>query len=224
MERLPTILIPDQLAEQVCAIEIHHKPPKGHSESQFERDLWRYFPGKIHTGFKLKRPELNQAYIPDFAYIDPEVPLHIDIEIDEPYSFTTRQPLHYLGEPKDQQRNQFFLAQGWIVIRLSEAQVVKFPDRCCKVIASTIATLTQNNAIMAAFRQIPTLKPERRWNVDQAQKMSEQGIRESYQKRSDNTGLISQNLVFHCPVCGESVYWKSHYVQCSNCGYDNFAV
>lgn len=254
MEKLPTILIPPALSDlefpqrlavlrqTVSPIGTHHKAPKGHSETQFERELWNYFPGKIHAGLMLCRPGGAQPHVPDLAYIDPDTHLHIDIEIDEPYSHVSRQPLHYLGNRKDEQRNQAFLAQGWVIIRLSEQQVVKFPAGCCKAIASVIAMLTGNSGIMTSFRQIPTLKPERRWTFTEATQMAEQERREQYLAQASkkltqdsqmdgfgnlprdrkNKLLMNRNLVFYCPICGESVQWKSHYVQCSNCRYDNF--
>jgi hypothetical protein len=106
MEKLPTILISpailavrgqgqgrlqQTLSHTLRPLGLHHKPPKGHSETQFERDLWRYFPGKIHTGLMVQCPGYDQPYLPDFAYIDPDICLHIDIEVDEPYSHGTRQ-------------------------------------------------------------------------------------------------------------------------------------
>lgn len=239
MEKLPTLLIPptlfdldlpqriEQFRQTVPPIGTHHKAPKGHSETQFERDLWNYFPGKVHAGLMIRRPGFDQPYVPDFAYIDPDSHLHIDIEIDEPYSHVSREPLHYLGDRKDEQRNQAFLMQGWTVIRFSEKQVVKCPKSCCKTIAGAIASLTRDNTIMTPFRQIPTLKPERRWTFDQAEQMAAQNQREQYlaiAQPKENRALMNRNLVFHCPICGESVQWKSHYVQCSNCGYDNFVL
>lgn len=238
MEKLPTILLPSAQPQPIQPLGTHHKAPKGRSETQFERDLWRYFPGKIQVGLLIKRPDLAQPYVPDFAYVDRTHQLYLDIEVDEPYTYDTQQPLHYLGCPKDQRRNQFFLDQGWGVIRFSEAQVLRFPASCCKTIAATIATLTQDNSIMTPFRQIPTLKPESRWSADEAQRLAAQGYRDSYlassaevaepkKKRRKNKvqpGLMSTNLAFHCPACGEMVWWQGHYVQCSNCGYDRFVL
>ncbi|HEY9860968.1 MAG TPA: hypothetical protein V6D16_15790, partial [Candidatus Obscuribacterales bacterium] len=96
MERFPTVLIPTVIADSASLVQVqkalqqtippagfHIKAPKGHSETQFEHDLWRYFPGKIQTGLMVSNPKLQQPYVPDFAYIDHSLNLHIDIEIDE---------------------------------------------------------------------------------------------------------------------------------------------
>jgi very-short-patch-repair endonuclease/predicted RNA-binding Zn-ribbon protein involved in translation (DUF1610 family) len=256
MEKLPTILIPPAildakthqelstvLSQTLPAIGSHHKPPKGHSESQFERDLWRYFPGKIYTGWLVKRPDYNQPYVPDFVYWDRVLNLHIDIEIDEPYTHDLRQPLHHLGCHKDEQRNQFFLNSGWIVIRFSEAQIVKSPASCCKAIASVIARITNDNTFMNAFRDVPTLKPDRRWTYSESQQMAEKLYRSQYQPAQQfNTDTIAKQktrkpkvtksgtiattqFTFYCPECGEGpIRWQGHYICCPNCGYDGFTL
>ncbi|MDX2239746.1 MAG: DUF559 domain-containing protein [Leptolyngbyaceae cyanobacterium bins.302] len=257
MEKLPTVLIPTKISaasDDVDRLQVfsqtrqpagmHYKAPKGHSESQFERDLWQYFPAKIHTGLMLPRPGYDQPYVPDFAYIDSILNLHIDIEVDEPYSHDTRQPLHYLGSTKDELRNQFFLEAGWVVIRFSERQVVKLPMSCCKTIASTIASITQDNAIMVPFRQVPTLKPELRWSLAEAQQMAEIAQREQYlqpqpastQNKKRKSGKRSQGgkarspvatsqLTFYCPACGEGpIPWKGNYIACPACHYDSFVL
>jgi very-short-patch-repair endonuclease len=249
MERFPTILIPPHLSQipqaQVFSVVQpmgeHQRPPKGHSETQFERDLWSYFPGKIHVGLLMPRSDGHQPYVPDFAYIDPTLDLYIDIEIDEPYTHVTRQAVHYLDAEKDAARNQYFLNGGWIVIRFSEKQVIESPASCCKTIASTIASLTGNNTLMAPFREVPTLKPAKRWTADEAKAMAAIAYREQYltvsvpapqakRKRrkpiqtSQEQRLITASLRFHCPECGEIVRWQGHYICCSTCGYDAFVM
>lgn len=259
MEKLPLILVPESLSEAIASGNeqllsvlaqtqrpggMHYKAPRGHSESQFERDLWQFFPSKIHTGLMVHHPNRAQPYVPDFAYIDSTLNLHIDIEVDEPYTHDTRQPLHYIQAPKDEQRNQFFLQIGWVVVRFSEEQVVKSPMSCCKAIASVIATITSDNAVMNPFRQVPTLKPAKRWTFEQAQQMADQGYRETYLKplppakvseksrrkgRSHNNAKRSPQptaqLTFYCPACGEGpIRWQGHYIACPNCGYDAFTL
>ncbi|MBD2092924.1 hypothetical protein H6F67_24040 [Microcoleus sp. FACHB-1515] len=235
MERFPTVLIPSDWSAAVEPIGVHVQPRRGRSEAAFEQELCRYFPGKIHAGLMVPNPERPQPYVPDFAYIDPATNLHIDIEIDEPYTHDTRLPLHYRDCPKDELRNQWFLANGWIVIRLSEAQVIKSPASCCKVIASTIATLTQDSTIMTAFRQVPTLKPQPRWTFDQAQQMAARGDREQLmpepiapgQRKRGNAVPTRRDrvpLTFFCPECGEGpIRWQGHYICCPNCSNAGFA-
>ncbi|MEP0870301.1 endonuclease domain-containing protein [Trichocoleus desertorum AS-A10] len=256
MERFPTVLIPSAIAAAESPLQVqaalqqtlppmgvHMKAPKGHSESQFEHDLWRYFPGKIQMGLLVSNPACKQPYVPDFAYIDQSLNLHIDLEIDEPYAYGTQKPIHYLGSAKDQQRNQYFLDQGWLIIRFSEEQVVRSPASCCKAVASTIATLLGDSAMLHPFRQVATLKPQKRWTQAEAQGMAEQVYREKYlvaqpppqpaknsqlrqrqnQASRPSTRLISANFTFYCPECGDGpIRWQGHYVSCPTCHYDEF--
>jgi very-short-patch-repair endonuclease len=257
MARFPTILLPptlknldpnnpdvfhQTLSQTIKPVAAHYKPPRGHSESQFEYDLWRYFPGKIHTGLLMPRPDQASPYTPDFTYIDPCSNLHIDIEVDEPYTYDTRQPLHYLNCPKDQQRNRRFLEWGWVVIRFSEVQVVKHPASCCKTIASVVGQITGDNSLMVSFRQVPTLKPEPCWTHQDAKHMAEAHYRESYltqsqpepksskrKRRKQNqpfrSRVLTANFTFYCPECGEGpIRWQGHYICCPNCQYDAFAL
>jgi very-short-patch-repair endonuclease len=261
MARFPTVLIPPALetldSENLDALQqvlrqtvkptaAHYKPPRGHSESQFEHDLWRYFPGKIQTGLLLPRPDQASPYTPDFTYFDAKLNLYIDIEIDEPYTYETHQPLHYLNCPKDQQRNQRFLEWGWVVIRFSEAQVVKYPASCCKTIASVVGQITGDNSIMVSFRQVPTLKPEPCWTRTEAQQMADRRYRSSYLSRSQpqvpaeakpsksrrrkeqppiKSPILTAKFTFYCPECGEGpIRWQGHYICCPNCQFDAFAL
>lgn len=222
------------LSQTVHPIGRHAQPPRGHSEGPFEHYLWRYFPGKIQTGVMLPRENQASSYVPDFAYIDLHLGLHIDIEIDEPYTHDTRQPLHYANCPKDQQRNQCFLNWGWIVIRLSEAQIVKQPESCCKTIAGVIATLTDDSSLMLPFRSVPTLKPQPIWSYEAAQQMAAKDFRSTYltappapqtQKPRKHAPIATACFTFYCPACGEGpIRWQGHYICCPTCQYDSFAL
>jgi len=257
LAQFPTVLVPAQVVEaaksdlqrlhqqlqQTTPPEgVHHRVPKGHSEGDFERHLWQYFPGKIHTGLLLPRPDSPQAYMPDFALIEPSLNLHLDIEVDEPYTHETRQPLHFLESEKDQIRNEWFLKWGWVVIRFSEVQVVRSPASCCKAIAATLATLTRDSHLMLPFRSVPTLKPMPRWTKAEAQQMADTQIREQYLSASSakptiakksrkpaarvaQKPVVSANFTFYCPECGEGpIRWQGHYVCCPTCGCDTFAL
>ncbi|MFP8487646.1 DUF559 domain-containing protein [Gracilimonas sp. Q87] len=105
---------------------------KGKMESVLQNHLEKYFGNKIkidkalfHDDFdKIKTP-----YIPDIIYHNSESGLCIDIEIDEKYS-ADGQLIHYQHNSHDDQRDQFFTSQGWIVIRFAEQQVVENPKGC----------------------------------------------------------------------------------------------
>ncbi|PKD43710.1 endonuclease domain-containing protein [Rhodohalobacter barkolensis] len=73
-------------------------------------------------------------YYPDFI-IATENQFNLDIEIDEPYAFETREPIHYYFDDTDivadEIRNKFFKDHGWVVIRFTEKQILTQPESCC---------------------------------------------------------------------------------------------
>lgn len=127
-----------------------------------------------------------ESYTPDFAYIDKARKIYIDIEIDEPY--TPRQYpknpalilTHCIGDDKDKRRNSFFQSRDWYIIRFSEKQVLRYPDRCCKFIAQVISEHTGDASILQQFSQLPDLKPEPGWTDDEAFKKAEKRDRLNY--------------------------------------------
>jgi hypothetical protein len=143
-----------------------------------------YFPGKIDTNCELNIPNFDYPYNPDFAYIDREINLFIDIEIDEPYTYDNYgkiKPIHYFGRSKDENRNDFFNNnRGWIVIRFSEEQAVRYPDSCCKFIAQQIAEITRNSAITSQFAQTLDLQPQQQWTKKEAIEMGKRKERNDY--------------------------------------------
>jgi len=237
LRRFPSVLYPTHPSEEVISTHFHPNAPKGHTESQFESDLLRYFPGQIHTGLLVPQASGQNPYVPDFAYIEGH--LLIDIEVDEPYSYLSREPLHYRGDPNDDRRNAFFQSQGWIVIRFSEAQVVQAPASCCKAIASVIAAHYQDNSRMVPFREVPTLRPQARWTREDAIAMATENARDRYlsthlsettqpaakpENRSSKQARKSRPTVY-CPRCGEGpIPWRGHYIACPNCYYDQFTL
>ncbi len=142
---------------------INSKARRGWSEQKFLAKLAEYFPKMIYAGLTLNIPNYQYPYTPDFVYIDKEINLYIDIEIDEPYAHNNRQATHYLGSPKDRRRNEFFLEKNWIIIRFSEEQVVTAPESCCKTIAEIIFNLTGNSSILNDFIHVPDIQRTKQW-------------------------------------------------------------
>lgn len=157
--------------------------PPGWSERQFNSWLNRYFPGKIYTKLTLTIPNFDHPYTPDFAYIDQQTNLHIDIEIDEPYTYRKGEPTHYLGARKDERRNDFFTDKGWIVIRFSEEQIICHPQSCCKTIAHVIAEVTENKSLLNQFINFPDLQEQRQWTETEALEMANRQARDRYIER-----------------------------------------
>ena len=173
-------LLLDVLSQTVPNNGTNSRAKPGWSEAEFGNRLRRSFPGKIHTGLTLNIPGYDHPYTPDFAYINQLLSLYIDIEIDEPYVYKTGEPTHFVESRKDAQRNDFFLGRGWVVIRFSEEQVVRWPKSCCKQVAEVIAQTLGNNALLNQFTNVPDLQSIRQWTEESARQMAVSGYRDKY--------------------------------------------
>lgn len=201
-EYVTTVRTPEKIAEyqyetllQVLKGSISHdgknnKPPTEGNQERFFRDyLNQYFPNNIHKNLKLIIPNYEYPYTADFTYIDENIKLYIDIELDEPYVYTTGEPTHYLDNPRDARRNRFFINKGWVVIRFSEEQVVCNVKSCCKTVAQVIAEITRDNSILNDFNDIPDLTPMRQWTQEEAIEMEKNNYRNNYPCRTSNFKL-----------------------------------
>lgn len=155
---------------------------EGYREPELRNRLKKYFPGKIHSNLRLNIPNYPYPYSPDIAYIDDSNNLHIDIEVDEPYVYRTKEPHHCIGT--DDRRNDFFLERLWIVIRFTEEQVVCHTDSCCKVVAQTIANITGDESVLRQFRTVADLPTKPGWTEDEAIRMADNDFRETYNRKA----------------------------------------
>ncbi|HEY9699061.1 MAG TPA: hypothetical protein V6D10_17505 [Trichocoleus sp.] len=171
-----------QALEQVAPHDSNGKARRGWTEKKFGECLRQYFDNKIQEGLQLKIPDFNYPYTVDFGYVDPDLNLYIDIEIDEPYAYGSKEPLHCLGAWKDNKRNQFFLERGWIVIRFCEEQIARYPQECCKAIAEEIADILSDKSILEQFSEVPSIEPMPQWTRQEAEKMAKEGYRDQYLK------------------------------------------
>lgn len=154
---------------------------EGKAEKAFRSHLKQFFPDKIYANLTLKIPGFSHPYTPDIAYIDRAIGLYIDIEVDEPYAYHTREVIHHDTSEKDFNRNQFFVNKGWIVIRFSEQQVICYPDSCCKLVAQKIAQIMVDDSILNRFANIPELPKQRQWTEAEASQMAVERARDNYQ-------------------------------------------
>ncbi len=147
----------------------------------FPKLLQELFPKQIITLRKLDK------YTPDFIYLDQAHNLHIDIEIDEPYTprqYPAETPLtttHCLKQ--DDERNQFFQAAQWFVVRFSERQVLCYPESCLKFLCELVVKLA-GEAMSHPFANAPDLEPEEQWTELEAKQMAERQERLHYNRNS----------------------------------------
>ncbi|AFZ01219.1 hypothetical protein [Calothrix sp. PCC 6303] len=154
------------------------KAKEGVSEKDFYQTLIRIFP-RVSQGVKFDNPNYPYPYSADFILVHSSG-LSIDIEIDEPYVGHTKEPHHCIDQGKDEIRNKFFTSNNWVVVRFSEKQVVKYPYRCCKVIAQAIAKVTGDYTLLSRLQNTPDLPIEPMWNIKQAKKWAKLDYRKTY--------------------------------------------
>jgi hypothetical protein len=156
------------------------QPPKGRSEAHFAHYIQKNF-GSEHLFLNCRvrvaeGPRGLDWYYPDLIYRD-ATGLCIDIEIDEPYLWSTGEPHHYIGQ--DDARNAFFLRHNWAVLRFTEEQVVRYPMSCCQVLAALIFDLTGQHYAPRLYRE--RLPPYPQWDWTQAKHLAASESRKSYQ-------------------------------------------
>lgn len=149
---------------------------KGKFEDIFEPYLIKWFGGQIFKNLEIGH--FNKPYVPDFAYIDSISSLHIDIEIDEPYSASSKEPIHYLGA--DTNRNRYFTARNWIVIRFAEEQIAQQPNDCCALIAKTISDLMDVDSDCDIFEKYENVRFVSCWTYEDSKNMMLINFRNKY--------------------------------------------
>ncbi|WP_312824950.1 hypothetical protein [Epilithonimonas sp.] len=139
----------------------------------------------FYTFNKFEKKWKHIYYIPDFIFKDENI--CIDIEIDEPYT-TDLKPIHCKNDMKELERNLFFKAKNWIIIRFSENQIATSPLSCCLFIAYLINRYTKNSKyiskIIQNYTQEYSLKVEKRWTSVDVTEYIERKYREETIKNS----------------------------------------
>lgn len=97
---------------------------KGVTEDFYYKFLVAYSHYKVYKSIKFS------FYYPDLILLKNN--LVIAIEIDEPYSFDSKEPIHY--EDSDKARDNYFVNSGFILIRFTENQILTHPEECLELI------------------------------------------------------------------------------------------
>lgn len=144
---------------------------RGKHDLFFADKLRQFYPKSIYCD--LVPNNYYNSYQPDIIYIDEETGLHIDIEIDEPYTLDKGEPIHFIG-CEDGERNSHFLFGNWVVLRFTEKQVIYDTENCCKLISSIINNIKYDSPIENKVSK------EKRWTYDEALTMSKEYYRHKY--------------------------------------------
>lgn len=118
----------------------------------------------------------NYGYKPDIALVWKERNIFLDIEIDEPYDIVSRKPIHYKGSG-DKLRNDYFLDNGWSVIRVSERQVIENCEEVVEFVKLALRILSQDGKFKSVSEK---LENTNRWSYDEAKELECNKYRESY--------------------------------------------
>lgn len=149
---------------------------RGYTELLFLKYIGEELKGLIFADMvpRIDFYEERNTYNPDFTLICNKTNLHIDIEIDEPYSMFEKQPIHYIG-CSDDQRNNFFIENNWCIIRFSERQIIVNPLECLETIKSVYNSIIDMNEYYSTH-----LKLEPRWTYEESLIMQKNKYRENY--------------------------------------------
>lgn len=121
-------------------------------------------------------------YEPDFALVDREHGICIDIEVDEPYA-ASGHPTHFLlddGTNKDSVRNKRFQDAGWYVIRFSEEQIFCHTKECLHEVYKLALAADAIDEMPEELRGVADLTPHPRWTKNDAYRMKRSNHRKSY--------------------------------------------
>lgn len=173
-----------RIPKKGCIVRSHRDgitKRRGFKEESFQSSIQQYFGSNfiISGAVRLNTGKETRPFEPDIAIIGNSIiNIRIDIEIDEPYAGITRQPTHCKGD--DMMRDAYFADRGWIVIRFSEYQVHTQEHACLKYIAKIINKIDDTFIFPTDLIPVTDLKPEKAWDIVQAQKWEKELYRETY--------------------------------------------
>jgi len=190
MERYPFILKAINSGSKVYPDKDLYAVSTNPLERSLAYTLSEYFGRKLFTNLKVG------FYYPDIAFIDVEKDILIDIEIDEPYS-RSKIPTHFIGDLNDIQRNKFFTANGWYVIRFSENQVKNQLNNVIKTIDLFIKSLASHSN--QEFEYFLNSFFENQWTYAEAQNSMTSFQRDYYNYKVVNTEQIECSIIKEFP-------------------------
>ena len=146
----------------------------GNLESQFARELSAKLPAGVECMLNacIITTDKQPPYYPDLALVVADRPeVRIDVEIDEPYQKSTREPIHYVS-CGDMFRDHLLNRHGWTVVRLAAQQITQESSICADFLVELVSAMM---ADMPAARQhvytsVPF--PVARWSRNDALKIA----------------------------------------------------
>lgn len=181
--RYPILLVPSAVNERdffprLFTYEAEDDIPIGASEAEFGFLLRYYFGEYIKEQQQLLPTGNKRPFSTDFLFIEPNTCLHIDIEVDEPFAFSTGEPIHCVGD--DDYRNKCFTEANFIVMRFAEEQVRTQPLRCLRFLTKVINRYTSNDTWIHLFSEVERITQIKQWTNSGARKLKKQDYRQRY--------------------------------------------
>lgn len=152
--------------------------------SKFKYELEQFFSRDyiVSCDVRINTGGVNRPFDLDLALIHrKDAGIRINIEVDAPYSFFSREAKHCIGE--DILRDDYFLDRGWVVIRFSEIQVHRNIEGCLRYVAELMSQIDTNFEVPLSFLNYSRIKDDPLWDLVQAQKWEKSSYRETYIER-----------------------------------------
>lgn len=135
----------------------------------------------------------DYPYSCDILIIDPIYKFTLNIEIDEPYSLEGKDPIHFVEKDNENEiydysdywrDNNLSEDFNWPVIRLSEEQIIRWPNICLFIILDFLEIMINKKGFFKLIDiDIPNDFLIRRWTEDEAIHMAENDYRLTYLKK-----------------------------------------
>ena len=195
------------LAKSSLGTSIEYEKSKnyrtGISEGHFGSALVDWFNSCVFTEVGVYSANLNTILLPDFLIYDSRTNFHLAIEVEEPYTYNTKEPIHYIsenwssgsgvamaygdaydaypaGDSDVRFRNDEISKCGWFVATFSEKLVVKQANECCKFLAERIESILGRSLSRMDPRGFRLPDRDPMWTYEEAAALAAKDYRLSY--------------------------------------------
>ncbi|PZO43737.1 MAG: hypothetical protein DCF19_03655 [Pseudanabaena frigida] len=117
--------------------------------------LQQHLSGTLYQGVKLYIPSIDYHWSPALTYVDPELNLHVAIEISLPSDNAAIMMRDDLAE-------RFLVDSGWIIIKFFQEQILQNSAECCKEFAKLLDRLSLDPSVLPNFANTADLFPVKR--------------------------------------------------------------
>ena len=146
----------------------------GSLEQSFARELIQRLPAGVECILNacIILTDKQAPFYPDLALVVAGRPeIRIDVEIDEPYRKSTREPIHYQS-CGDVFRDHLLNRHGWTVVRLASQQINQEPNICIDYLVELVLAMMNEPEVVQqhVFASVPF--PVEAWTRTEALKMA----------------------------------------------------